>query len=134
MLGEIAMLEHRARPLLSAKQAIPPRGPAWLRGTGSASDCWTRPPRRSPWSWRRLAGARRPCSRNGRAPAESRRVVWVTLDGSDDDPVRFWTYVLTALSADESRLDPEGEFAYLEFNIDQIIYNTGTVPIGSQAW
>jgi LuxR family maltose regulon positive regulatory protein len=24
-------------------------------------------------------------------------VAWVTLDDSDDDPVRFWTYVVTAL-------------------------------------
>ena len=27
----------------------------------------------------------------------SRRVAWVSLDGADDEPGRFWTYVLTAL-------------------------------------
>lgn len=28
---------------------------------------------------------------------ETRRLAWVSLDESDDDPVRFWRYVLTAL-------------------------------------
>jgi LuxR family transcriptional regulator, maltose regulon positive regulatory protein len=28
---------------------------------------------------------------------EKRRIAWVSLDESDDEPVRFWTYVLTAL-------------------------------------
>ena len=31
-------------------------------------------------------------------PAEPRRVVWVSLDAADAEPVRFWTYVLAALS------------------------------------
>jgi LuxR family maltose regulon positive regulatory protein len=30
-------------------------------------------------------------------PAEHRRVAWVSLDETDDEPIRFWTYVLTAL-------------------------------------
>ena len=30
-------------------------------------------------------------------PLEHRRVAWVSLDESDDEPVRFWTYVMTAL-------------------------------------
>jgi len=30
-------------------------------------------------------------------PAETRGIVWVSLDEADDDPLRFWTYVLTAL-------------------------------------
>jgi hypothetical protein len=30
-------------------------------------------------------------------PAESRPFAWVSLDKADNDPVRFWTYVLTAL-------------------------------------
>jgi len=30
-------------------------------------------------------------------PEEKRRIAWVSLDESDDEPVRFWTYVLTAL-------------------------------------
>jgi LuxR family maltose regulon positive regulatory protein len=32
-------------------------------------------------------------------PAEPRAVAWVSLDEFDDEPVRFWTYVLTALGA-----------------------------------
>ncbi|WP_327188149.1 helix-turn-helix transcriptional regulator [Streptomyces sp. NBC_01334] len=30
-------------------------------------------------------------------PDEKRRIAWVSLDESDDEPVRFWSYVLTAL-------------------------------------
>jgi LuxR family transcriptional regulator, maltose regulon positive regulatory protein len=30
-------------------------------------------------------------------PEEQRRIAWVSLDEDDDEPVRFWTYVLTAL-------------------------------------
>jgi LuxR family maltose regulon positive regulatory protein len=30
-------------------------------------------------------------------PDEKRRVAWVSLDENDDEPARFWTYVLTAL-------------------------------------
>src|SRR5215210_4764491 len=32
-------------------------------------------------------------------PAERRNVAWVSLDESDDEPVRFWSYVLTVLGA-----------------------------------
>jgi LuxR family transcriptional regulator, maltose regulon positive regulatory protein len=35
-------------------------------------------------------------------PEQRHRTAWVSLDGSDDEPVRFWSYVLTALA----RLDP----------------------------
>ncbi|WP_315095589.1 LuxR C-terminal-related transcriptional regulator [uncultured Cellulomonas sp.] len=31
------------------------------------------------------------------APADGRSVAWLSLDGSDNDPATFWTYVLTAL-------------------------------------
>ena len=30
-------------------------------------------------------------------PDEKRRIAWVSLDENDDEPARFWTYVLTAL-------------------------------------
>ncbi|KUM76529.1 transcriptional regulator [Streptomyces griseorubiginosus] len=30
-------------------------------------------------------------------PEEKRRIAWISLDESDDEPVRFWSYVLTAL-------------------------------------
>jgi LuxR family maltose regulon positive regulatory protein len=39
--------------------------------------------------------------------AEPRRVVWVSLDESDDEPVRFWTYLLTALQASGTGLGAE---------------------------
>src|SRR5829696_8882246 len=32
-------------------------------------------------------------------PAERRNIAWVSLDESDDEPVRFWSYVLAALGA-----------------------------------
>ena len=32
-------------------------------------------------------------------PAEERRIAWVSLDETDDEPGRFWSYVLTALHA-----------------------------------
>ena len=31
------------------------------------------------------------------AEAESRRFAWLTLDRGDNDPVRFWTYLIEAL-------------------------------------
>jgi LuxR family maltose regulon positive regulatory protein len=31
--------------------------------------------------------------------AEKRRIAWVSLDEGDDEPARFWSYVLTALHA-----------------------------------
>jgi LuxR family maltose regulon positive regulatory protein len=39
---------------------------------------------------------------------EKRRIAWVSLDESDDEPVRFWSYVLTALHgvSDEISLGP----------------------------
>lgn len=32
-------------------------------------------------------------------PAESRPVGWLSIDAADDEPVRFWTQALAALSA-----------------------------------
>jgi LuxR family transcriptional regulator, maltose regulon positive regulatory protein len=37
-------------------------------------------------------------------PGESRPFAWVSLDKADNDPVRFWTYVVTALRTVESGL------------------------------
>ncbi|MEO6089213.1 MAG: LuxR C-terminal-related transcriptional regulator [Umezawaea sp.] len=39
---------------------------------------------------------------------EQRRIAWVSLDESDDEPVRFWSYVLTALhgASDEISTGP----------------------------
>jgi LuxR family maltose regulon positive regulatory protein len=47
-------------------------------------------------------------SRWAAAPEEKRRIAWVSLDESDDEPVRFWRYVLTALhgSSDEISTGP----------------------------
>ncbi len=38
------------------------------------------------------------------AQASQRPVAWVSLDRGDDDPVRFWSYVATALGALEPRI------------------------------
>jgi LuxR family transcriptional regulator, maltose regulon positive regulatory protein len=40
----------------------------------------------------------------GANPDETRPFAWVALDSSDNDPVRFWTYVVTALRTVEPRL------------------------------
>src|SRR5919197_644516 len=37
-------------------------------------------------------------------PGEARPFAWVSLDRADDDPVRFWTYVVTALRTVEPGL------------------------------
>lgn len=92
------MTESRTAPLIAAKQAIPPARPgavprARLHGplldrAGArltvvvAAAGWGKTTLLSQWA---------------HDPAETRGIVWVSLDEADDDPVRFWTYVLTAL-------------------------------------
>jgi len=39
-------------------------------------------------------------------PGEDVRVAWVSLDESDDEPTRFWTYVLTALRSASTDISP----------------------------
>jgi len=37
-------------------------------------------------------------------PGEQRRIAWVSLDENDDEPVRFWTYILDALHGIDSEI------------------------------
>ena len=86
------------RPLLSVKHTIPPP-----REGAVARERLLERLRRAetrltivvaPAGW----GKTSLLSRWATDPDERRRVAWVSLDESDDESVRFWTYVLTALS------------------------------------
>lgn len=85
------------RPLLAVKQMIPPSRPGAVRRE--------RLHRRLRLAETRLtvvvapAGWGKTSLLSGWAadPAEERRVAWVSLDEDDDEPSRFWTYVLGAL-------------------------------------
>src|SRR5437763_15941876 len=46
-------------------------------------------------------------------PVESPQVAWVSLDEGDNDPVRFWSYVITACQAFHADIG-EGAFAQLQ--------------------
>src|SRR6266700_7037974 len=43
------------------------------------------------------------------ASQRTSQVAWVTLDNQDNDPTRFWTYVIAALRHSGSRLSAVGE-------------------------
>jgi LuxR family maltose regulon positive regulatory protein len=92
---------HRvAGPLLAAKCTIPAARPnavirhrlhEWLLGNAAtrltvvvAPAGWGKTTLLSHWA---------------HDPEEQRNVAWVSLDEADDEPVRFWTYVLTALGS-----------------------------------
>ena len=90
--------QERRGPLLAAKCSIPPQRPggvvrrrlhdllldnAATRLTAVAAPAgWGKTTLLSQWA---------------HDPREQRRVAWVSLDESDDEPVRFWSYVMTAL-------------------------------------
>lgn len=89
--------DRPARPLLTVKQVVPPARAGAI-------------PRERLQQQLRLAGTRltvvvapagwgKTSLLSGWAadPGEKRRIAWVSLDESDDEPVRFWRYVLTAL-------------------------------------
>jgi LuxR family maltose regulon positive regulatory protein len=85
------------RPLLTAKRVIPPVRDGAVPRERLASRLRTARTRLTvvvaPAGWGKtslLAGW-------ASDPAETRRVAWVSLDDGDDEPARFWTYVLTAL-------------------------------------
>src|SRR5690349_17262242 len=56
----------------------------------------------------RPASARPPCSQPGCSRSHSipqaTHVAWVSMDESDNDPVQFWTYALTALDRQQPGL------------------------------
>ena len=101
------MSERRAAPLIVAKQVIPPVRPGAVpRGRLHAPLLGNVGSRLSvvvaPAGW----GKTTLLSHWAHDPAETRGIVWVSLDEADDDPVRFWTYVLTALQRDVAGLGP----------------------------
>jgi LuxR family maltose regulon positive regulatory protein len=92
------MSERPTAPLIAAKQTVPPV----RAGTVVRTRLQTRLGRDegarltvvvAPAGW----GKTTLLSQWAHDPAESRGVVWVSLDEADDDPIRFWTYVLAAL-------------------------------------
>jgi LuxR family maltose regulon positive regulatory protein len=101
------MSERRAAPLIVAKQVIPPVRPGAVpRGRLHAPLLGNVGSRLSvvvaPAGW----GKTTLLSHWAHDPAETRGIVLVSLDEADDDPVRFWTYVLTALQRDVPGLGP----------------------------
>jgi LuxR family transcriptional regulator, maltose regulon positive regulatory protein len=91
-----------AGPLLTVKQMVPPVRPggvvrerllARLREAATPLTVVVAP-----------AGWGKTSLLSGWAAAE--RVAWVSLDAGDDDPVRFWRYVLTALRRADEGLTP----------------------------
>ena len=88
------------RPLLAAKCAIPPSRPVGVVRTRLHDKLLSNATTRltvvvAPAGW----GKTTLLSQWAHDPAETRRIAWVSLDTADDDPTRFWTYVLTALGA-----------------------------------
>jgi LuxR family maltose regulon positive regulatory protein len=88
---------YPSRPLLAAKYSVPPgmggvvRRRLHDRLTGNGSTRLTVVTAPAGWGKSTLL------SEWAHDPAEERQVAWVSLDESDDEPVRFWTYVLAAL-------------------------------------
>jgi ATP/maltotriose-dependent transcriptional regulator MalT len=52
------------------------------------------------------------------ADSDGRNVAWVTLDRDDNDPVRFWTYVLAALAGAGLRADVDVDAALRTPGVD----------------
>ena len=96
--GSAMTAERPARPLLDG-QVRDPAGPraARCRGRGWWTRCAPASTRLTvvvaPAGW----GKTSLLSAWAADPGEHVRVAWVSLDEDDDEPTRFWTYVLTAL-------------------------------------
>jgi LuxR family maltose regulon positive regulatory protein len=90
-------VERPARPLLTVKYAIPPvragavPRPRLVDALRAGSTRLTVVV--APAGW----GKTSVLSAWAADPGEHVRVAWVSLDEDDDEPTRFWTYVLTAL-------------------------------------
>jgi LuxR family maltose regulon positive regulatory protein len=89
-----------ATPLLVAKQHVP-HSPAHAVGRQRLLETLRTPgPARvtvvvAPAGW----GKTTLLGQWARDPHERRKVAWLSLDAADDDPVRFWSYVLSALGS-----------------------------------
>ena len=85
-------------PLMAAKYAIPPPRPGGVTRSRLHEQLLRNGETRlttvvAPAGW----GKTTLLSHWAHDPAEHRRVAWVSLDSSDDEPTRFWTYALAAL-------------------------------------
>ncbi len=104
--GSVMTIDRPVRPLLTVKQLIPPVRPGAVRrarlerrlrdaDTGLtivvAPAGWGKTSLLSSWASN---------------PGERVRVAWVSLDESDDEPTRFWSYVLTALRGASDEISP----------------------------
>ncbi len=96
--------DRPARPLLTVKQVIPP-----VRAGAVARDHLHRQLRLAqtrltvvvaPAGW----GKTSLLSGWAADPGEHRRIAWVSLDESDDEPKQFWTYALSALHGVDSEI------------------------------
>ena len=97
-MGEPGMTLLPDRPLLAAKCAIPPPRPAGIPRPRLHEKLLSNTATRlttvvAPAGW----GKTTLLSAWAHDPGEHRRIAWVSLDETDDEPIRFWTYVLTAL-------------------------------------
>ena len=98
-MAEPGGMPQFSRPLLAAKWAIPPSRPAEVIRSRLHEKLLENVATRltivvAPAGW----GKTTLLSQWAHDRAERRQVAWVSLDQSDDEPTRFWTYVLTALS------------------------------------
>jgi LuxR family transcriptional regulator, maltose regulon positive regulatory protein len=85
-------------PLLSVKHAVPPPRPGAVVRERLHDRLHAAPATRlcvlvAPAGW----GKTTLLTQWATEPDQRPRTAWVSLDRSDDEPVRFWTYVLTAL-------------------------------------
>jgi len=95
-------------PLLSAKLSIPPVPPAYL-SRNRLFELLTGATKRGVTAIHGPAGSGKTALtagwvRAGQAPGP---VAWLTLDGEDNAPGMFWTYILHALRRNASRLAPD---------------------------
>jgi LuxR family maltose regulon positive regulatory protein len=94
------------RPLLTVKQLIPPVRPGAVPRPALEQRLRAADTRLTivvaPAGW----GKTSLLSSWASNPGERVRVAWVSLDDSDDEPTRFWTYVLTALRGASDEVSP----------------------------
>ena len=112
--------ERPARPLLTVKLRIPPVRPGAvprtvleerLRDAGTGLTIVV-----APAGW----GKTSLLSSWAAHPGEQVRVAWVSLDESDDEPNRFWSYVLTALRGASDEIGPAALDALAMSGVDPI--------------
>jgi len=100
------MAEGSGRPLLTAKQVVPPVRAGAVPRERLAEQLREAETRLTvvvaPAGW----GKTSLLSAWAAEPGDRRRVAWVSLDESDDEPIRFFSYVLTALRNASDQVSP----------------------------